>query len=150
MAETTRAEPRPFDRMRYVWPVTIAALIFTASSRSRVASPHVTNIDDKFAHFAVYGLLATLVCRLARTWRGALGALLIASAYGVSDEFHQSFVPGRSTEVMDWVADTTGAAIAIALYFGWGAYRRLLERPLWRRPVVAVASTPVPPRTPAV
>lgn len=115
-----------------VWAVVIAALIFLASSRSRVASPGVTQIDDKFAHFAVYGLLGTLVCRI-KGGRSALLALLIASVYGASDEWHQSFVPGRSSDVADWIADTLGAALAITLYARWSWYRELLERSLWRR-----------------
>ena len=114
------------------WPLAIAALIFFASSRSHVASPGFTKVDDKFAHFAVYGLLATLVCRLGRGWQVAFWTLLVVSAYGASDEWHQSFVPGRSTDVRDWIADTLGAAIAIGLYMRWTWYRRLLETPLWR------------------
>jgi VanZ family protein len=117
------------------WAAAIAALIFFSSSRSHVASPGLTRIDDKFAHFVVYGLLGTLVCRLGRGWRGAGWALLCASAYGVSDEWHQSFVPGRSTDVRDWIADTIGAAIAIGLYVGWPRYRRWLETPVWPRRV---------------
>jgi VanZ family protein len=116
-----------------VWPLAIAGLIFFASSRSHVASPGFTTVDDKFAHFAVYGLLATLVCRLSHGWQMAFWSLLVVSGYGASDEWHQSFVPGRSSDVRDWIADTAGAAIAIALYVGWASYRRLLETPLWRR-----------------
>ncbi len=107
----------------------MAALIFAASSRSTVAGPHIANFD-KVAHFSVYGLLATLVCRQGRGWRAALWALLAVSAFGASDEWHQSFVPGRSTELADWIADTAGAALAIGLYMGWARYRQLLELPL--------------------
>jgi VanZ family protein len=35
----------------------------------------------------------------------------MASAFGASDEFHQAFVPGRTADVADWMADTLGAAI---------------------------------------
>eukprot|EP01035_Chromulina_nebulosa_P049365 gene49365-67042_t len=68
-------------------------------------------------------------------WRGAVGSVLAASADGVSDEWHQSVVPGRSVEVADWLADTLGAAVAVGLYAGVPAYRRLLEMPLGRKPV---------------
>src|SRR5687768_9994653 len=115
-----------------MWAAALAALIFCASSRSRVADPGITSIDDKFTHFAVYGLLATLVCRLRPGWRAAIGSFILVAAYGASDEWHQSFVPGRSGEVGDWIADTLGAAVAVALYAGWSWYRRLLEKPLWR------------------
>jgi VanZ family protein len=36
---------------------------------------------------------------------------LIATAYGAIDEFHQSFVPGRSSTVADGIADAAGAAL---------------------------------------
>ena len=52
----------------------------------------------------------------------------MTSLYGASDEWHQYFVPGRSCEFGDWIADTAGGALAIALYRGWPWYRRALER----------------------
>jgi VanZ family protein len=116
-----------------LWALAVAALIFCASSRSHVVTTGVTRIDDKFVHFSVYGLLATLVCRVRGGWRGAIWALLLTSAYGASDEWHQSFVPGRSSDVADWIADTAGAALGVLLYAGWPAYRRRLERSLWSR-----------------
>jgi VanZ family protein len=117
---------------RLFWALAIAGLIFYASSRSHVAAPGITRIDDKFGHFAVYGLLGTLVCRLGSGWRSAVWALIVVSAYGASDEWHQSFVAGRSADLQDWIADTLGAAVAIALYAGWSRYRRWLETPIWR------------------
>lgn len=119
---------------RWIWPFAVAALIFAASSRSHVRSPGLTRIDDKIAHFAIYGLLATLVCRVGGGWRGAVWSLLAVSAFGASDEWHQSFVPGRDSDVADWVADTLGAALAIGLYVEWPWYRNLLETALgWRK-----------------
>ena len=112
-----------------LWPLLVAVTIFLASSRSHVAAPSITNFD-KVAHFAVYGLLGTLLVRLGNGRRAVWLALLATSLYGASDEWHQSFVPGRSCEVGDWVADTTGAALAIALYRLWPWYRTRLESPL--------------------
>ena len=100
-----------------------------ASTRSHVAAPDVPN-SDKMGHFLVYGLLATLLVRLDRSPLGWWLALLVTSPYGVSDEWHQSFVPGRSCELGDWVADTAGGALAIALYSGWPWYRAKLEADL--------------------
>lgn len=102
------------SRRDLVWPLIVAALIFIASSRSYVAAPDVSN-SDKMGHFLVYGLLATLLVRLARSPRAWWLALVVTSLYGVSDEWHQDFVPGRSCELGDWVADTVGGALAIAL-----------------------------------
>jgi VanZ family protein len=125
---TTRVK----SRLEWIWPLAIAAMILLASSRSTVASPRVTNFD-KVAHFAAFGLLATLMCRLGNGWRAAGWAVAVASAFGASDEWHQSFVPGRFSDVFDWVADTLGALVAVTLYTGWLSYRRLLERTVWSR-----------------
>jgi VanZ family protein len=115
----------------YFWPIAFATLVLLASHRPRLASPHVVNAD-KVAHFGVYGLLGTLVCRLRPGWPGAVLGLVAASGFGATDEWHQSFVPGRDSSLDDWIADTLGAALAVTLYAGWGWYRRLLEKPIWR------------------
>ncbi len=127
LAKTNRLHLR-----RLLWPVALLGLIWLASSRSQVASPELTRWDDKFAHFAVYGLVGTLTCRIGSGWRVAAWSLIAVSSYGLLDEWHQSFVPGRSCDVFDWVADTLGAAVGIALYTGWPWYRRGLETPLKR------------------
>jgi VanZ family protein len=126
--------PRPSRRLRraWVWPAVLAGGIFLASSRSQLATPDILFID-KIAHFSVYGLLATLLCRLGRGWRAAVLALLATSLYGISDEWHQSFTPGRSVEIADWAADTAGAALAVTLYTLWPRYRRWLEKPPRRK-----------------
>jgi len=122
--------PSPARFAVWFWPVAVAGMIFIASHRSTVAAGGDVPHGDKVVHFAVYGLLGTLACRPARTWRGAVLAVVAASAFGASDEWHQSFVPGRSAEVADWVADTAGAACAAVLYVRWAWYRRQLERVL--------------------
>lgn len=103
-----------------------------ASQRPVLASPEITNID-KVTHFAVFGLLGTLVCRLGSGWRGAVLAWAATAIFAATDEWHQSFVPGRSPELADWIADVLGAATAIVAYTGWRGYREWLERPLRAR-----------------
>ena len=56
-------------------------------------------------------------------------AIGVASLYGITDEWHQYYVPGRFSDVMDWIADTLGAALATFLYAKWDLYRKILE---WR------------------
>jgi VanZ family protein len=73
------------------------------------------------------------VVRLGNKPRSAWIALVLVSAYGMSDEWHQSFTPGRSVELADWLADTSGAAMAIVMYRTWDAYRCWLEMPLARK-----------------
>jgi VanZ family protein len=138
-----------FSKWRWLWPVAIAVLIFAVSSRSRLAGSNLAvPYGDKIVHFAIYGLLATSIARLGRGWRAALLAVLITSVYGVSDEWHQSFVPGRAVELADWVADTLGAALAALLYARWPRYRAFLEMPLERKRRVerpaTVAAVPDP------
>ncbi len=127
------------------WPLLLAVTIVLASGRSQVAAPDIVNFD-KLAHFGVFGLLASLVwrCRPQRPWAG--WAVLLVSLFGASDELHQSFTPGRSMDWVDWICDTTGAALAVTLYARWTWYRGLLEwrwrgqRPVATVPVVASSS----------
>lgn len=121
------------DGREWLWPLLLIALIFTASGRSEVAAPDVPRID-KVAHFFVYGLLSTLIARVPQIVRlrplGIYSAVVLASLYGISDEWHQSFTPGRSVELFDWFMDTAGAVVAVTVYAHWPRYRSLLEAPL--------------------
>lgn len=97
------------------------AIIFIASSIPNLG-PLPGGVSDKSGHSIGYAILGALVLRAlsgarwARvTWKTAFLAIAIATLYGVSDEWHQSFVPGRSPEVLDVVADMTGATIAVVL-----------------------------------
>ena len=67
---------------------------------------------DKLVHGVTFGILATFIYL---AWRRFGWALALASLYGVSDEVHQRFVPGRSADVTDWLADTLGALVALLL-----------------------------------
>ncbi len=140
-------------RLRWLYPAALAATIVVASGRSQVAAPPGMDMD-KVVHFSVFGLLATLVARapgVRAAWVAALGV----SLFGASDEIRQSFTPGRSMEFADWVADTAGAAFAVALYASWAWYRRLLETPLPPRsrrsvpPAAAQVSAPANLSAPA-
>jgi VanZ family protein len=96
---------------------------------------------DKVAHFLVFGLLATLLLRSPLSRGKAWLAILIVSLFGITDEWHQSFVPGRSCDVYDWISDTLGATLAVMLYRHWGLYRRVLEwTPKYRRQALPEAS----------
>jgi VanZ family protein len=80
-------------------------------------------------HFVAFGFLATLTVRLLPPSRAWL-AVLAVSLFGATDEWHQSFTPGRMMDWTDWVADTAGALVAAVAYTRWAAYRRLLETPI--------------------
>lgn len=103
--------------------VGVMLLIFGLSSQSVLPQPPGL-INDKVAHASVYALLAALWYRALAggRWDGltplrALIAVVGATAYGATDELHQSFVPGRMTELADLQADALGAlAAAIGLW----------------------------------
>ena len=66
----------------------------------------------KLAHTAEYALLGALILRAARS---APAAVLLASAYAVTDEVHQAFVTGRHGSPLDWLIDTAGAVLGVAV-----------------------------------
>lgn len=83
----------------------------------------VYNID-KLYHVGAYAVLGVLVAqaflRMTNSffWGAWLGAM-IASLYGVSDEWHQSFVMGRSSSVADIFADYIGACLGAISWVLW-------------------------------
>jgi VanZ family protein len=86
----------------------------------------------KCAHFTEYFILSLLILRAIRGGRHttrfawALAAIGIVAAYAALDEFHQSFVPGRTPAVMDVLIDASGGAAAqaiAALILLWGHVR---------------------------
>jgi len=95
----------------------LMALIFAVSAQPRVPLPDVRN-SDKVSHFAAYAVLGALLAYGgAQTGVGPVALVAAGSLYGASDEIHQGFVPGRSPEVWDWVADTLGALAGVLATF---------------------------------
>ena len=107
-----------------------AGTLFFLSAQSSLPSiaPAVPDFD-KVEHFGVYGLLGILVIDAVRRSstltlpKAVLVAILITSAYGASDEFHQRFVPNRSCDVWDWTADTIGGILGVATYTAYESRR---------------------------
>lgn len=97
------------------------AVIFAASSRS--LPTYVAVLPDWSTHSAAFAALSILCCRAlagglgAALRRGdALLAVVFSVAYGVTDEYHQSFVPGRDATAWDVAKDTVGAIVGAWLY----------------------------------
>jgi VanZ family protein len=108
-------------RLLWVWLPAVAqmAAIFVASSIPNLGELP-GGVSPDFGHFVGYALLGGLLARAladARvaglTTRAAALAWVGSAVYGASDEFHQSFVPGRTPDVNDWFVDIAGAAVAI-------------------------------------
>jgi len=132
------AAPRTF--IRYRFPAVLwAMLIFAGSSIPSKAFPVIKIFEfDKFIHLAVFFVFGFLVYRsLARTddgvafsWSRATLATLVVVVYGILDEFHQSFVPGRTPDVWDATADTLGGIVAVIVlfaYYRWKATKPRME-----------------------
>ncbi len=78
---------------------------------------------DKVAHLFLYfglGILLHLTFRnsenIVLKKYAAIFAVLLGIIYGITDEFHQSFVPGRSSNIHDLLADGIGVTIAQIIF----------------------------------
>ncbi|HOJ58831.1 MAG TPA: VanZ family protein [bacterium] len=115
--------------LRYWLPVLVwMSMIFYLSSQSRlpVEMPYWVPYVDKLAHAAVFGILGFLFIRAwlegkleAVNTRVVAFAVLFTALYGITDEIHQMFVPGRSPAVGDVIADALGAAVFGAVLYKW-------------------------------
>ncbi len=111
----------------WLWaPVVVyMAAIFHVSSLSDAPIPD--GVSDRSGHTLAYLLLAVLVVRAiagglpARVGRRtATLSLVVTVGYGLTDEIHQMFVPGRFAELGDVYANTVGAVLGVALCWAWG------------------------------
>lgn len=94
----------------------------------------VTFIVRKCAHFSIYTLLGIWLMNLANTFdistkRKILMCVLFGILYASSDEFHQSFVGGRSPEVRDVCIDTCGVLFGNILVIIFGKIISVIKRP---------------------
>ena len=118
-----------------LWLPVIAymAMLFGFSSLSKLPTPPGA-LSFYHVHIAAYAGLAVLTVRARAngilrnvTWRVVAGAIAIAALYGVSDEYHQRFVPGRDFDVLDMVADALGAIVGASAVWAWSIIRRRSE-----------------------
>jgi VanZ family protein len=126
-------------------PVAWAGVIFWLSSRTATeAERHLGPLADiplfsEAFHFGEYLVLALLVFRLLAAIRSRAPAArgrvdlgdfgtanlagAIAFAYALSDEYHQTFVPGRTFSVADLAVDLAGVVTGVAVAWGWRLVR---------------------------
>src|SRR3989339_1221696 len=101
-----------------------AGLIFLLSSVSTF--PYVMPSFfgfDKLAHFSVYYFFGCLICRWFLAEKNPFAnrhffalTIVIGTCYGISDEWHQSFVPGRDASLWDVIFDALGVVMAAVTY----------------------------------
>lgn len=77
-------------------------------------------IIRKLAHFSIYTLVGILIMTFMSTYKLLLFkkfsiSTIVGLCYAISDEYHQSFVPGRSAEIRDVVIDTSGVVFGIII-----------------------------------
>lgn len=111
--------------VRYWLPlVGYCTIIFVQSSFPTPEQLPSFKFSDKVQHIIAYAILGILFCRAFNTvhwWRHRWGLLFLfgvvaTTAYGLSDEWHQSFVKGRNADAADVIADFVGGLIGCWLY----------------------------------
>ncbi len=99
------------------------SLIFVVSAQPNLQSPLTFTNGDKVAHVCEYVLLGLLLVRalratlrVSRPLFAAMIAIALVVAVGAGDEFLQSFIPGRTSDIFDLLADVVGGGIAQLVY----------------------------------
>ena len=111
-------------------PITKLLIRFADDSSTEAESALFSRVDigvRKIAHFTEYAILGGLLVLLFRIRRVRLIWLpwMIGTLYAVTDEWHQSFSPGRSCDPKDVLIDACGVLIGVLISF------TLLQR--WRK-----------------
>lgn len=112
----------------------MAYMVFIFSLSSVAKTPALPGQSDKMLHGVLYAGLAVLVTRaIAGGWSAPMSAatvvltVAVCGLYGVSDEYHQSFVPPRQPDARDVVADTIGATTGALACLVWSRWRGEVE-----------------------
>ncbi|MDO8844807.1 MAG: VanZ family protein [Methylicorpusculum sp.] len=98
------------------------SFIYWLSDQPSVPVPMWFDHQDKLYHGGAYFIMAILTWRLfrhftAKPWLIGILAFIFCSLFGLSDEWHQSFVAGRYADLADWLADSVGAMIGIMVIY---------------------------------
>jgi uncharacterized protein YfiM (DUF2279 family) len=119
---------RNFGMRVWIWrwgpALVVMALIFIASGTPSSELPQFGGWDvfaKKGGHILGYALLAAAYCHAMNNSRGitkfqVITAVGLAILYAISDEFHQSFTPGRTASARDIGIDAAGVSIGLALW----------------------------------
>jgi VanZ family protein len=107
--------------------------IYWLSDQPSLPVPMLFSMQDKILHAGAYFIMEAFAWRSFKHLFNspimlALVSTVFCSLYGISDEWHQSFVMGRYSDIGDWLADTGGAALAaflIAYDFKSGYLKKL-------------------------
>lgn len=106
---------------RYAPVVLLSIAIIVASSREQAPMPDLGfTWQDKLFHFLAftgYGLavIRAVVASAALSRRYVAIVIVLGAVFAASDEVHQMYVPGRSAEISDWLADMAGMLAAVGI-----------------------------------
>jgi len=125
-----RAKPILRGLIPWLPAVVIMGLIFAASSTPSWKVPDFGSLDlsvKKIGHIMAYAALALAFLRGLRNPNpsGRAIALALCAIFAVTDEIHQSFVPGRNAAWYDVVIDSGGAWAGLLLWSRWTLLQRL-------------------------
>ena len=114
--------------IKYWLPICLyLLLIVTMSSLSKPPAPKIDLFEiDKLYHLIEYSLLSFLLLRAFMNSpqkilsNDAIFFTVLATIiFGLTDEVHQAFVPGRSSSIADWVFDSLGAVAGVFAFRLW-------------------------------
>ena len=117
-------------------------VIFAGSSIGslpRVGGKATDGVAHRVAHMLEFAVLGALVLRATSsgqriTKRELIITVIVVALYGASDEFHQRFTPGRSSEGLSVLFDVAGGLAGAWVYRGWRQRHRATSRSVIERP----------------
>lgn len=119
-AQTAAVSGDMSDRLLYRFLLIFSPAFAASGEEARLQAVEILSfLERKAAHMFLYFMLALLLLAALSFWTGRKRALftafLLCAAAAVLDEYHQTFVPGRSGEIRDILVDLGGAFAALAL-----------------------------------
>ncbi|MDO8549196.1 MAG: VanZ family protein [Ignavibacteria bacterium] len=102
-------------------PLVLYWIVLLAATSFPTISVPTTDVSDKIMHFIAYfglGILLNLTLMFQNKYvnlkkKNWFNTIFIGSVYAALDEFHQYFIPVRSMEFLDFVADFFGLVLAV-------------------------------------
>lgn len=119
-------------RFLWLWGPVVGYMLLIHAESSMSNPPEPPGVSDKLLHFGAFAVLALLSLRAlaGARWRRVtpwtlIGCVVITLLYGIKDEWHQLYTPGRTSDVMDVAADLSGGLVAAVVAGAWSIIRRL-------------------------
>lgn len=109
--------------------ILFCSFIYWLSAQTSLPTPLKFPHQDKVMHMGAYFILTFFVVRAFRHFflshrHLLISSLIFSSFYGATDEWHQSFVIGRSSDINDWIADTLGAILLLCSFHLLKCYQK--------------------------